>query len=162
MIDRIFPKQAGNTYQGHPIAKWVLVVLTTKALVAGLIHMFSQDGGAQSIASITLDNFTKDAAGTVITIFALWGLSQFLIGLISVVVLWRYQALIPMMYLIFLIEYTMRFAMPLFTPGVASVNTPPGAVLDHAILPLTAIMTVLAVRGRQTDTQTAPGSVSLQ
>jgi hypothetical protein len=146
MIDRILPKQADNTYRGHPIAKWVLILLTIKALVAGLIHMFTSDGGAQSIASITLDNFAQGAADTVITIFALWGLSQFLIGLISMVVLWRYKALIPMMYVIFLIEYTMRFAMPLFTPGVASVGTPPGVILDHVLLPVTAIMTILATR----------------
>lgn len=145
MLEQIFPKQADNTYQGHPIAKWVFILLTAKAIMAGLIHMFSADGGAQSIASITLDNFTPGGADTVITIFALWGLSQLMIGLINMVVIWRYQALIPMMWLVFLIEYTMRKLSFLFTPGVASANTPPGAVLDYVLLPLALVMLVLSL-----------------
>ena len=57
MISRLFPETADNTYLGHPIARWLLTFYVVKSFVAGSIHMFASDGGAQSIASITLGDF---------------------------------------------------------------------------------------------------------
>jgi len=108
--------------------------------------MFAADGGAQSIASITLDSFTTGGANTVITIFGLWGLSQLMMGLVNAIVLWRYQALIPLMYLFFVFEYVMRKAAHLYTPGVVSAETPPGVILDYVLLPLAIIMLVLSLK----------------
>ena len=104
MIDKMFPKQLNNDYNGHALAKWVFVLLTTVTIVRSLIHMFSSDGGAQSIATIPLNSFTQGGAAAVVLIFSMWGLSQLLIGFVFVVVLWRYKAFIPFMYLLIIIE----------------------------------------------------------
>ena len=58
MINRLLPETADNTYLGHPIARWLLTFYVVKSFVAGSIHMFASDGGAQSIASIALDDFS--------------------------------------------------------------------------------------------------------
>jgi hypothetical protein len=144
---KMFPKQLNNDYRGSLIAKWVFVLLTAVTLVRSLIHMFSPDGGAQSIATIPLDSFTLDGASAVILIFSLWGLSQFLIGIIYTVVLWRYQALIPFMYLLIIVEYTMRIVLGVLKP-IETVGTAPGAVGNFIIVPLAVIMLFLSLRDR--------------
>lgn len=148
MFEKLFPKTIDNQYRGMPIAKWLLIVITVKAFLAAFIHMFSADGGAQSISSISLDQFTTGGANTVITIFALWGLEQFVIGVISVIVLWRYQAMIPIMWLAFAIEYTLRFITPLFAPGIVSASIPPGVLMDRILFPLALVMLVLSLKDK--------------
>ena len=146
MFEKIFPKTVDNQYRGMPVAKWLLIFYVVKSFVAGSIHMFAADGGAQSIASITLDQFSQGGADTVVTIFGLWGMEQVVIGLIGVVMLWRYKALIPMMALVYAIEYIGRFAAPLYTPGPVTAHTPPGAMMDNILVPLTIVMFLLSLR----------------
>jgi len=116
MLERLFPTNKTNTYRGNPIAKWVFVMLTLVTIARSLVHMFASDGGAQSIATIPLDSFTANGADAVILIFALWGLSQLLIGIIYGIVLWRYQALIPLMYLLMIFEYGIRIVLGAIKP----------------------------------------------
>ena len=111
-----------------------------------LIHMFAEDGGAQSIASIPVDTFTLEGANAVITIFALWGLSQLIIGLVYAVVLWRYQSLIPLMYLFFSFEYFMRLIAASYTPGLHTLQTAPGEVGNVLFLPLGLLMLFLSLK----------------
>ncbi len=151
MFEKLFPKTVGNQYRGMPIAKWLLIIYTIKSFVAGSIHMFAADGGAQSIASVALDQFSQAGADSVITMFGLWGMEQFVIGFIAAVILLRYSALIPMMALVYLIEYAGRFAAPLYTPGLVTAHTPPGAMMDNILVPLTIVMFLLSLRDSQKE-----------
>ena len=145
MVDRLFPQPITNQYCGAPIAKWVFLLLTVITIGRSLAHIFLPDGGAHSIATIPLDSFTTNGEATAIHIFALWGLSQLLFGLLYLVVLWRYQALIPLMYLFILIEYTGRllltFAKPIVTTGTA-----PGAIANYILIPFALLMLVLSLK----------------
>ena len=145
MLDQLFPKKITNSYRGNPIAKWVFVLLTIVTIARSLVHMFAPDGGAQSIATIPLDSFTSNGADAVILIFAYWGLSQLIIGMIYVVVLWRYKALIPLMYLLMVIEYGMRIILGTLKPMV-TIGTAPGAIGNFIIIPLAIIMLILSLR----------------
>jgi hypothetical protein len=75
-------------------------------------------------------------------------LSHLLLGLFYLIVLWRYQSLIPLMYLFIFVEYTVRllltFAKPLETHGTA-----PGAIGNYLIIPLALFMLVLALMPRR-------------
>lgn len=144
MLDRIFPRQLSNQYKGHVIPKWVLILITIVTIGRSLVHMFAPDGGAQSIAAIPLDSYSHEGAATVVLIFALWGLSQLLIGCIYVIVLWRYQALIPLMYLLLIIEYGMRIILSTLKP-IITMGTAPGDVGNYAIMPLAVVMLVLSL-----------------
>lgn len=144
-LTRLFPRQADNSYQGSPIALWVFIVITFGTLARSLVHMFASDGGAQSIATIPLDSFTENGAASVILIFALWGLSQLLLGLIYVIVLWRYRNLIPLMYLLMIFEYAMRIALGEMKP-IETTGTAPGAIGDYVIVPLATVMLLLSLR----------------
>jgi hypothetical protein len=146
MLYRILPTPATNVYRGHPLAKWVFVVLTLITLGRSLVHMFAADGGAQSIASVRLDAFSTAGANSVVTMFGLWGLSQLIIGMLYVGVIWRYQSLIPLMYICFSFEYLMRLIAPVYTPGLALAETAPGAVGNFIFLPLGLVMLWLSLR----------------
>lgn len=144
----LFPATVDNVYRGRAGALWLLVLFVAKSFVAAGIHMVAPDGGASSIASVTLDAFTPEGANSVITMFGLWGAEQFVIGLIALVVLLRYRALVPLMALAYVVEYALRFAAPLYTPGLATLHTPPGAVADYVLVPLSLVMFALSVNAR--------------
>ena len=80
MLKRVFPETADNNFNGVRLAKWLLALFVAKSFLAGGIHMFAPDGGAQSIGSVVLDQFTAYGANTVITMFGLWGMEQAVIG----------------------------------------------------------------------------------
>ena len=149
MLEKLFPQPADDNYHGHKLGKWLLIFYTVKSFVAGSIHMFAADGGAQSIASITLDQFSQGAADSIVTIFGLWGLEQVVIGVVAAMMLWRYKSLIPFMALVYAIEYIGRFASHWYTPGVTTVHTPPGAVADTVLVPLALVMLVLSLWERK-------------
>ncbi len=110
--------------------------------------MFKDDGGAQSIATIPLDSFGPGGAETVIGIFAFWGLSQLLLGLVYVVVLWRYPALIPFIYLLFLAEYLGRLLLGMANP-IETTGTAPGGRANLIFPVLGALMFYLSLPRRE-------------
>ncbi len=102
MFEKLLPKTIDNQYRGMSIAKWVFVAMTILTVGRSLAHIFIPDGGAQSIATIPLDEFAASGATVIIGMFAQWGLTQLMFGLLYVLTLWRYQSLIPLMWLSFL------------------------------------------------------------
>lgn len=145
MLTRLFPPSIDNGYRGHPAGLWLFVPITAITLWRSWAHMALPDGGAQSIATIPLDTYTQGGAATVITIFALWGLSQFLIALFYVVVLLRYRTLLPLMYVGLLLEYVGRLAVGLAKP-IVTLETPPGATMNFIFIALATIGLLLALR----------------
>jgi hypothetical protein len=144
MLERLLPRVVDNQYRGHVVALWLFYPITLMTLARSAIHVFRSDGGAQSIATIPLDTFVSGGAQTVVSIFALWGLSQLLIGLIYVLVLVRYRTLIPLMYVLIVAEYVGRFAIGLMKP-IVTVETPPGAPGTLLLMALGVIGLVLSL-----------------
>jgi hypothetical protein len=150
MFENPFPKTVTNEYRGARIAKWVFVAMTVLTIARSLAHVFLPDGGAQSIATIPLDAFSPDASAVVIGMFAQWGLTQLMFGLLYVLVLWRYQSLIPLMWLFILFEWTGRLLMGFFKP-FETAGTAPGAI-GNLVIPLIAlIMFVFSLRKQKSD-----------
>jgi len=147
MIDRLFPPLINNDYQGHRIALWLFIPITAITLGRSLVHIFLYDGGAQSIATIPLDTYTPAAADAVVRGFALWGLSQLLLAFLYVGVLWRWRTLLPLMYLLLVVEYVGRFAIGVMKP-VVTLGTPPGATANFVFVGLGLVMLVLSLRSR--------------
>ena len=145
MWNKLFPKTVENKYTGHVLGLILLGFYVFKSFFAGTVHMFAPDGGAQIIGSVALDQFTRGGADSVITVFGLWGMEQFVIGLIGLVVLVRYKALIPMMSLVYAIEYIGRITAKLYTPGLVTAHTPPGAAADTVLVPLAIVMFLLSL-----------------
>lgn len=148
MLDSLLPQPIDNTYRGHAIAKWALVAMTLLTVGRSLAHIFIADGGAQSIATIPLDEFSAESATVIIGMFAQWGLTQLMFGLFYVLVLWRYQSLIPLMWLFIFFEWTGRLLLGFYKP-FETAGTAPGAVGNMIFPVLALVMLVLALRKAQ-------------
>ena len=79
--------------------------------------------------------------------------SQLLLGLLYLVVLVRYRALIPLMYLTLLLEYLGRMALGSWKPLV-TLETPPGATLNLVMIVLSVVMLAISLREPAKRTET--------
>ena len=103
------------------------------------------DGGAQSIATFPLDTYTLGASSTVIGVFALWGLSQLIIGFIHLLACIRYKAIIPLMYLLGAIEYGVRAFYIGSQKPIETIGNAPGAIANLPFILVFTLMLVLAL-----------------
>ena len=128
ILSGVFPDSANNNYEGSQMVILIFGALNIISVFRSLIHILKEDGGAQSIATIPLDRYTKPAADTIVFLFAYWGLSQLLMALMYMVILWKYRCLLPLACLLFTIEYGWRLYIPRFTKKQCPTDaTAPGA-----------------------------------
>lgn len=142
------PPQFDNNFRGHKSAVWLFYLITAVTVGRSLVHIFALDGGAQSIATIPLDQFGEDGSRTVVSMFALWGLSQLLLAAIFVLVAVRYRSMIPLMYILILAEYAGRIAIGMAKP-LATLGTPPGAAANIVLILLSILGLVLSLLNNQ-------------
>ena len=83
-------------------------------------------------------------ANGIIFAFALWGSSQLLFALMQLLVVFRYRALVPFMYLMLILEVLLRELVGHMKP-VTFAHTPTGAIGNQIILPLAVLMLILSV-----------------
>jgi hypothetical protein len=108
MLDRLFPKQVDNRFDGHRSALWLLGFLIALKLVVSLNSMFNTALVAQGADGIPLDSFGSAAAREVLTLFALVALGQLILASVALVALIRWRALVPFLYLVSLAEMLAR------------------------------------------------------
>ena len=150
IIKIILPKQYDNQIVGSKIALYAFYVLTVVTLWRSQHHLFAADGGAQTIATVPLDTFTAAGAQAVIGVFGLWGLSQLIIGLVYLLVALRYRSMVPLMYLLMIVEYSFRaFYFPV-SKAIPTAGTAPGAIINIPfILFAITMLTLIVVGDRQ-------------
>jgi hypothetical protein len=136
----LLPEKADNTFSGRKLPILLFAIITLFSLVRSLIHLLSPDGGAGSIAGMDLSLAGADG---IIFAFALWGSAQLIYALIQLLVLLRYRALIPLMYLLLIVETLLRILVGSMKP-VGFAHTPPGALGNQILLPLALGMLVLS------------------
>jgi hypothetical protein len=145
------PRPAGllpsdpTRYGGPVVALWITSALLVVITARSLVHLFSTDGGAHSIATID----TNVAGGdNIIAIFGQWGASQLLLVGTLWVLLLRYRGLVPFILCVLLLEPFLRglsgHLKPLMTLGTA-----PGAALNWFTVPLVAATLYLSLCGAQ-------------
>lgn len=154
-MDRILPACIDNRYRGHPLALWLLVVITVQKLGVSLTHLFKADGGAQSISTIPLDSYPGSAAQNIVGLFARLGLEQLLLASLLALVLVRYRGMIPLMYVLIVVHYVASRGVaqmkPLVLAGTSAASTP-----TLVIALLSVIGLALSVIGRRYRESTAP------
>ena len=122
-------------YQGTKGSFWFLIALSVLVTVRSLIHMFAPDGGANSIAGITVEGAAGD---NLIHLFAQWGLEQLILAIVAWVVIFRYRFLVPFALLLQLFDWFMRGVMAEIKPLVVD-SMPPGGIGNIIFVPLVAI-----------------------
>lgn len=141
LINRLVPKEANGNYHGSKIAYLVFAIISIISFVRSCIHLFAEDGGAGSIAGLDLSAGMEN----IIFAFGLWGLSQVIYAVIQLLVAFRYKSLIPLMYLLLIIETVGRMFVGMQKPPVL-FHQPPGGIANYVMLPLAIIMLIFSIK----------------
>ena len=136
ILDILLPKQVDNRLRGSQIPLYIFAVYAAVSTVRSCIHLLAPDGGADSIAGMDLS--VAGASGIVFA-FALWGSAQLLLAFVQLLMVIRYRALVPLMYLLLAVEILLRMFVGASKP-VAFAHTPPGATGNWILLPIVLIM----------------------
>lgn len=128
-------------YGGPAVAYWITTILLVVITARSLIHLFSPDGGAHSIATID----TSVAGGdNIVAIFGQWGASQLLLVGALWVLLIRYRGLVPFILCVLLLEPILRGISGHLKP-IVTLGTAPGAALNWFAVPVVAATLYLAL-----------------
>lgn len=147
MWNRLFPEQIDNHYRGSKFAFWLFCLITFMNVVINLVAIFTRDGGAQSADGIPLDTFGAGGAQAVIYVVALLGLSGLMVCFLFVLALFRYRAMIPLMYVLLAVEHLGHKGIGMMKP-IVRVEASSGSFLSLALFALIVIGLILSLRGK--------------
>ena len=145
-MKKLFPESIDNKNPN----KFVLIfawLLFGFNMFRSLEHIFSEDGGAESIAGIPLSTYSAEAANNIVSMFAQWGFSQLVLSLFFLLVLMRMRALIPLMLLILALENILWLVVGLYKPLVLE-DAAPGS-LSWVIGLVTLAVFFLSIREKR-------------
>lgn len=147
VFNQLLPPRVDNTYRGSRLALWLFGLLLFMRSAMSLNAIVNGAAVASSADGIPLDRFTAAGAQTVVALFALLGLSHFMLCLLGVLVLVRYRGLVPLVFVLFLLEYLARRLVLQVVP-IARIGTPPGVYVNLALLAVTIVGLALSLRTR--------------
>lgn len=146
MFNQLLPERIDNTYRGHKPALWFLALAVFMKSAISLVSIFYGHAAA-SADGIPLATFTPDAAQTVVTLFALLGLSQLMLPMIVVLVLVRYRAMVPLMFTLLLLEHLFR-KLILYIMPIVRDDSPPGSIVSLALIAIMIVGLALSLWNR--------------
>lgn len=147
MLDKLLPRTIDNSYGGSKVALWMLAILVLMKGAMGANSIFNGHMVAANADGIPLDTFTAAGAQAVISFLALWGLSLLIFSLLGVLALVRYRAMVPLVFLLMLVEHLGRKLILVFMP-IAKVGAPLSFSINAFLIALTAVGLVLSLWGR--------------
>jgi len=146
MASRIFPASFDAGYRGHRLGLWILWPLTALNLLIDLGTIFSADSAARP-DGIPLAAYPPDAARAVVGVAAFLGLSDLLLTLLCVLALVRYRSMIPLMYLVLVVQWLAHKGVGLMKP-IARDGAHMGGYVTLAIFTLSLLGLVLSLQGK--------------
>lgn len=159
MLTRLFPRQIDNDYRGHVLGIWLLVPLVLAkflqgANVAGLLGTGKSRQVLEGVDKVPVGTFPAEAVSHLIFLFSAWGLGIFVLGVLGIVVLLRYRAMMPLMYLLLLIEQVGRKALATIhlDRPLVSVATTPANLINWGFLLAMVIGLLLSLANRRPRT----------
>ena len=135
----LLPSPADNIYRGSRIAFWFFIAFVCLMTWRSVIHMFFEEYGMHSIANFIALSGDPDPMPLIYMFFSLWGLAQLIFCGICWVVILRYKSLIPLMFIFWLVEWSIRlFVYPVMEKsvvddGIYTNGMTPGASGAHYI-----------------------------
>ena len=146
----LFPSGLNNQYQGSKIVIYGLYPIFAMYIFRSLVHFLAENSGLVGIATIKefpiVDGLDPNI---IIYLFAsLWGATQVSLTLILLILFIKYKNLIPLIYLICLLDQCFRLISGyLHTIGEDYyINTPPGIISNIPILLYLLFMFYLSLR----------------
>jgi hypothetical protein len=133
------------TYSGP---RWVRVATSlflALVIVRSCIHLFSSDGGANSIAGIDV---TVAGGENIIAIFHQWGAIQLILAVLLSLLFIQYPGFTPLVLLTLALDPIMR-AIAGQMKSVTSEGAPPGESLNWPTFALLALLFLFSLREKK-------------
>ena len=124
-VNRIFPNNPSR-FNGFRTIRIVTALYMFVMLVRSCIHLFTSDGGAQSIAGIDI---TVAGGENIVAIFHQWGAMQLILIVLLYILFFRYPGFTPLVLATLAVEPVMRSISGRISPVIAE-GTPPGEKLN--------------------------------
>jgi hypothetical protein len=137
-----FPRE----YQGFGLVRLLTFGYLLVVLIRSCIHLFTEDGGAQSIAGV---DTSGPGGNNVIAIFHQWGAIQLLLGLFLVLIFIRYKGFTPLVILVLSLDAPMR-ALAGIMGKLETSHTPPGAALNWPIFAFMVLLFIASLFKKKT------------
>ena len=148
----LLPYPADNKYRGNKIAFWFFIAFVCLMTWRSIIHMFFEQYGMHSIANFNVLSGAPDPMPLIYMFFSLWGFAQLIFCGVCWIVIFRYKSFIPLMYVFWLIEWSVRlFVYPLMgksvvIDGLYTSSTAPGAEAAPLVTILLVVFLILSLR----------------
>lgn len=140
----VLPRHFDNVFRGHVVALWLFVLILVVKTGIALATVFNGREAAQSADGIPLTAFGPGGADTVVALFAIWGVTYLAVSAFGILAVARYRAMIPLMYVVLLLEHLARRAV-LFAKPIARADGAPGGYINMVLLALMAVGLALSL-----------------
>ena len=148
---KLFPSDLNNQYKGSKFVQYGLYPIFAIYIFRSLVHFLAENSGLVGIATIKefpiIDGLDPN---NIIYLFAsLWGATQVSLTMILLILFIKYKNLIPLIYLICLLDQCFRLISGYLHPLSEDyyINTPPGVISNMPLLLYLIFMFYLSLRG---------------
>ena len=146
------PSKLNNQYKGLKILEYGLYPIFAIYIFRSLVHFLADNSGLVGIATIKeFPIFEGLDPNNIIYLFAsLWGATQVSLTVILLILFIKYKNLIPLIYLICLMDQCFRLISGYLHPLGEQyyINTPPGVISNIPILIYLIVMFFLSLKRR--------------
>jgi hypothetical protein len=146
------PSKLNNQYKGLKIVEYGLYPIFAIYIFRSLVHFLADNSGLVGIATIKeFPIFEGLDPNNIIYLFAsLWGATQVSLTVILLILFIKYKNLIPLIYLICLMDQCFRLISGYLHPLGEQyyINTPPGVISNIPILIYLIVMFFLSLKRR--------------
>jgi len=144
VLDKILPRHIDNIFRGQKLAVWFFVLIVAFKIVQSLAVIFGGPSVISSADGIPLDTYSPAAAQTVVSLWALLGLTRLWICLLCMLVLFRYRSLVSFMFVLLLLSDMGRILVLHFLP-IVRTGTPIGPTVNLVLFALTLVGLALSL-----------------
>ena len=149
---KLFPSDLNNQYKGSKLVQYGLYPIFAIYIFRSLVHFLAENSGLLGIATIKEFPITDGLnPNNIIYLFAsLWGATQVSLTVILLILFIKYKNLIPLIYLICLLDQFFRLTSGYLHPLSEDyyINTPPGVISNVPVLLYLIFMFHLSLRER--------------
>lgn len=158
MPNLLLPKTIDNTFRGWRLGLWLFVPVLVVRLGIAFQSAFNARETAMNADGIPLNLLGAAGANEAVALFALLGFGGLILALLGVLALLRYRAMIPLMYLLFLLSQfgnkLLNAYHPTLSGGAKTVGggVPAATIVVYGLLGMTIVGFVLSLipRGERT------------
>jgi len=139
MLNRLFPPNINNQYQGSWIALWLFIpVLLLKSIMgfnfSGLNPFIDLKDILQSVDGVPMDTYPAAVVTTIVNVSSAWGIALLSLCLFVWLIVLRYRSALPLAILVVLVEQLGRTGLdliPLISRMIVEGRFPgPGGYLN--------------------------------